>query len=100
MRYPPHVAMVNVVVKGPTFAAAMQGAQSLGAAVLGQGSPGFVLLGPAPAPLTRLRGDHRAQFFLKGTNRTAMRESLRKALEATPQLARRTIVDVDPVTML
>jgi primosomal protein N' (replication factor Y) (superfamily II helicase) len=100
MRYPPHVSMVNVVVKGRTFDEAMQGAHSLGAAVLGQGKRGFVLLGPAPAPLTRLRGEHRAQFFLKGLNRTAMRESLRAALEATPQLARRAIVDVDPVTML
>jgi primosomal protein N' (replication factor Y) len=100
MRYPPHVAMVNVVVKGRTFDEAMQGAHSLGAAVLGHGARGFVLLGPAPAPLTRLRGEHRAQFFLKGLNRTTMREALRKALEVAPQLARRTIVDVDPVTML
>jgi primosomal protein N' (replication factor Y) len=100
MRYPPHVSMVNVVVKGRTFDEAMQGAHSLGAAGLGQGKRGFVLLGPAAAPLTRLRGEHRAQFFLKGLNRTAMRESLRAALEATPQLARRAIVDVDPVTML
>jgi primosomal protein N' (replication factor Y) len=100
MRYPPHVAMVNVVVKGRTLDEAMQGAHSLGAAVLGQGKRGFVLLGPAPAPLTRLRGEHRAQFFLKGLNRAAMRESLRAALDAAPQLARRTSVDVDPVTML
>jgi primosomal protein N' (replication factor Y) len=100
MRYPPHVVMVNVVVKGRTFDEAMQGARSLGAAVLGQGTRGFVLLGPAPAPLTKLRGEHRAQFFLKGLNRAAMRESLRAALEAAPQLARRAAVDVDPVTML
>jgi primosomal protein N' (replication factor Y) len=100
MRYPPHLAMVNVVVKGRTFDEAMQGAHRLGAAVLGQGRRGFVLLGPAPAPLTKLRGEHRAQFFLKGLNRTAMRDSVRAALEGAPQLARRTAVDVDPVTML
>ena len=100
MRYPPHVAMVNVVVKGRTFDEAMQGAQSLAAAVRGGERRGFVLLGPAPAPLTKLRGEHRAQFFLKGTNRAAMRESLRTALEAAPQLARRASVDVDPVSML
>jgi primosomal protein N' (replication factor Y) len=99
MRYPPHVAMVNVVVKGRSFAEAMDGAQTLAAAVRG-GARDFVLLGPAPAPLTRLRGEHRAQFFLKGTNRAAMREALRRALEAAPQLARRASVDVDPVSML
>jgi primosomal protein N' (replication factor Y) len=100
MRYPPHVAMVNVVVKGRTFDEAMQGAQSLAAAVRGTARPGFVLLGPAPAPIQKLRGEHRVQFFLKGLNRAAMRESLRAALDAAPQLARRVAVDVDPVTML
>jgi primosomal protein N' (replication factor Y) len=99
MRYPPHVAMVNVVVRGRTFAEAMEGAQSLAAAVRG-GGRGFALLGPAPAPLTRLRGEHRAQFFLKGTNRAAMREALRTALQGAPQVARRATVDVDPVTVL
>jgi primosomal protein N' (replication factor Y) (superfamily II helicase) len=100
MRYPPHVAMVNVVVKGPTFDAAMEAARSLAAAVRGGERRGFVLLGPAPAPLTKLRGEHRAQFFLKGTNRAAMREALGAAIQAAPQLARRVIVDVDPVSML
>jgi primosomal protein N' (replication factor Y) len=100
MRYPPHVAMVNVVVKGRTFDEAMQGAQGLAAAVRGRERPGFVLLGPAPAPIQKLRGEHRVQFFLKGVNRAAMRESLRAALDAAPQLARRVAVDVDPVTML
>jgi primosomal protein N' (replication factor Y) len=100
MRYPPHLAMVNVVVKGPTFDAAMEAARSLAAAVRGVEQRGFVLLGPAPAPLTKLRGEHRAQFFLKGTNRAAMREALGAAIQAAPQLARRVIVDVDPVSML
>jgi primosomal protein N' len=50
--------------------------------------------------LTRLRGEHRAQFFLKGTNRAAMREALRTALQGAPQVARRATVDVDPVTVL
>ena len=42
------------------------------------------MLGPAPAPLTRLRGEHRAQFFLKGHSRAAMRAALRDALAALP----------------
>jgi primosomal protein N' (replication factor Y) len=100
MRYPPHLAMVNVIVKGSTFDEAMQAAQSLAAAVRSGERRGFVLLGPAPAPLTRLRGEHRAQFFLKGLNRAAMREALRAALDAAPRIARRATVDIDPVTML
>ena len=59
------------------------------------------MLGPAPAPLARLRGEYRAQFFLKGRHRTAMRESLKRAIAGMPDLVRRvTGVDVDPVGML
>ncbi|HYB96415.1 MAG TPA: hypothetical protein VEC39_15690, partial [Vicinamibacterales bacterium] len=61
---------------------------------------GFAILGPAPAPLTKLRGEHRAQFFLKGTNRRVMREALQLALARTPALSRRVSVDVDPLSML
>jgi primosomal protein N' (replication factor Y) len=59
-----------------------------------------VILGPAPAPLTRLRGEHRAQFFLKGTSRVAMRTALREALLASPDIARRASVDIDPISVL
>jgi primosomal protein N' (replication factor Y) len=61
---------------------------------------GTVVLGPAPAPLARLRGEHCAQFFLKGGQRARLREAIRAALTASPALARRTSVDVDPVSML
>ncbi|MEW6320281.1 MAG: primosomal protein N' [Acidobacteriota bacterium] len=105
MRYPPIVAMVNVVVRGRTFDAAMDAAAALVERVearpAGETGPrGFVVLGPAPAPLTRLRGEHRAQFFLKGTARAAMRAALRRALASAPEIARKAAVDVDPVSML
>jgi primosomal protein N' (replication factor Y) (superfamily II helicase) len=58
------------------------------------------VLGPAPAPLGRLRGEHRAQIFIKGTQRTAMRKTLITLLDGRPELKRRTIVDVDPMTVL
>ena len=58
------------------------------------------MLGPAPAPLTRLRGEHRAQFFLKGTSRAAMRDALKQALTQLPEIARKAIVDVDPLSVL
>jgi primosomal protein N' (replication factor Y) len=61
---------------------------------------GFRVLGPAPAPLGKLRGEYRAQIFLKGTRRTAMREALQQALAASPELQRRVTVDVDPLSVL
>ena len=98
MRYPPQVAMVNIVVRGSTFTEAMDGAHDLADAA--RGAKGFAILGPAPAPLTRLRGEHRAQFFLKGTSRKAMREALQLAVSRQPRLAKRISIDVDPLSML
>ena len=47
------------------------------------GAP-YRVLGPAPAPLSRLKGEHRAQFFMKGTHRGPMRQALLAALAAEP----------------
>ena len=98
MRYPPQVTMVNVVVRGRSFGEAMAGARDLADAA--RGPKGFVILGPAPAPLTKLRGEHRVQFFLKGTSRKSMREALQLAVSRSPSLAKRISIDVDPLSML
>ena len=90
--------MVNVVVRGKTFDDAIGAARELADAA--RGGKGFALLGPAPAPLTKLRGEHRAQFFLKGTSRKAMREALQLAVSRKTALAKRISVDVDPLSML
>jgi primosomal protein N' (replication factor Y) len=103
MRYPPVIAMINVVVRGRTFDLAMQGAADLASRTSAHSSPSrgrFVILGPAPAPLTRLRGEHRAQFFLKGTSRAGMRQAIREALKDLPEIARKASVDVDPLSVL
>jgi primosomal protein N' (replication factor Y) len=68
-------------------------------ALRSRGAP-YRVLGPAPAPLSRLKGEHRAQFFIKGTNRAAMRRALLAVLESRPEIRRRTIVDVDPMSVL
>ena len=61
---------------------------------------GYAILGPAPAPLVKLRGEHRVQFFLKGTRRAAMRAALRAVLSGMPEIRRKVTVDVDPLSIL
>ncbi len=100
MRYPPTLGMVNVVVRGRTYDDAMHGAANLAGRAQRVHRGAFEMLGPAPAPLTRIKGEHRAQFFLKGTSRARMREALRAALADMPELARRVTVDVDPQSVL
>ena len=99
MKYPPSVAMINAVVRSKTREGAMADANELVRALRWGGEP-YRVLGPAPAPLSRLKGEHRAQFFIKGTHRSSMRKALVTALESRPEIRRRTIVDVDPMSVL
>lgn len=109
MRYPPFVALINAVVRAGAFARAMQDAGEIADKVReigmtrsagGRAVPAVRVLGPAPAPLGRLRGEYRAQLLIKGTNRRAMREAVQAAVASRPDLARRTTIDVDPLTVL
>jgi primosomal protein N' (replication factor Y) len=99
MRYPPSVALINAIVKARTREGALTDAGELVRALRWGGEP-YKVLGPAPAPLSRLKGEYRAQFFMKGTHRSSMRKALIAALVARPELRRRTIVDVDPMSVL
>ena len=102
MRYPPAVGLINVDRAGPTRStAAMQDATEIGPHRCASAPSGFRVLGPAPAPLSRLKGEHRVQFFLKGVQpRRPCAARCRGRLPRRAELARRTIVDVDPVSVL
>lgn len=102
MRYPPMVSLINAVVRAKTFTAAMDDASDLVARLRPSSGEGgaFRILGPAPAPLGRLRGEYRVQFLIKSRNRRQMRDALMAALAGRPELARRTMVDIDPLSVL
>ena len=99
MKYPPIVSLVNTVVRSRTFAAAMDDAGDVVDKVRGVDNQ-LRVLGPAPAPLGKLRGEYRAQLLIKGTNRKQIRERLQSALAARPDLQKRVVVDIDPLTVL
>jgi len=101
MRYPPLMAMVNAVVRGRTFEDAMHTAAEVARRLESVAAAGgFAILGPAPAPLAKLRGEHRVQFFLKGSRRAEMRQALRTVLADMPEIRRRVTIDVDPLNVL
>jgi primosomal protein N' (replication factor Y) len=101
MRYPPIVSLINAIVRGRSFGRAMEDATDLAARVRAhQNARRFRVLGPAPAPLGRLRGEYRAQILVKGSHRAVMRDALSQAVTATPDLQRRVTIDVDPLSMM
>jgi primosomal protein N' (replication factor Y) len=101
MRYPPMVALINTIVRGRSFDEAMQTAAEIVRRIEpATAASGLTVLGPAPAPLVRLRGEHRVQFLLKGVRRGEMRRALDAALAGMPNVRRRVTVDVDPLSIL
>ena len=95
MHYPPTIGLINVVVRGASLGKALDDAHAL-ASLTRQAGPRATLLGPAPAPMSKIKDEYRAQFFLKGTHRRAMRDAIERALDQRPNLRRKTVVDVDP----
>jgi primosomal protein N' len=58
------------------------------------------VIGPAPAALSKIKDEYRAQFFVKGTHRRVMRRAVLDSIDERPDLRRRIIVDVDPLSVL
>jgi primosomal protein N' (replication factor Y) (superfamily II helicase) len=101
MRYPPVVSLINTIVRGRTFTGAMDDAAEIVQRLREADQQGALrVLGPAPAPLGRLRGEYRTQLLVKGVNRRRMREAVVAAIAAKPDLPRRVTVDVDPLSVL
>ena len=103
--YPPYTRMVGVRVDGtdpePTRQVAKRLAD-LAAARLPPPSQGVRLLGPAPSPISRIKGRYRWQLLLKGPSHAAMApvvDALEQALAGVPA-AVRVVIDVDPGAML
>ncbi|HAK55329.1 MAG TPA: primosomal protein N' [Acidobacteria bacterium] len=98
MRYPPSLALVNLVVRGRTEGEAMRDGAVLARALRDRTRSGWVL-GPAPAALGRLKGEHRVQILAKGDHRVRLRSAVESTLADHPRLVRRVTVDVDPVSV-
>jgi len=99
LRYPPTTAMINVVLRDRSADRAMSAAQDLVNRTRHHHPHGQVI-GPAPAAIAKVKDEFRAQFFIKGNKRKAMREALLRALDERPELKRKVTIDVDPVSVL
>ena len=101
MGYPPLAALLNLVVRSDQAAAGAEVADRLARRLRQSAGGRFRVLGPAHAPLARLRNEHRFQVLLKG-HRPTMREAVREALVEVfgghrwPKVA----VDVDPLSVM
>jgi primosomal protein N' (replication factor Y) len=101
LRYPPYASMIRLVIRGPVARQALGFAEELGKRLAAALEADSRVLGPAPAPFSRLRGMYRYQIHLHGPDGEKLRQAVRQASVnlVTPNDVQ-WIADVDPVEML
>jgi primosomal protein N' (replication factor Y) len=103
MHYPPYSAIANVLIRSEKLDEALTWAGELGRWFEKTRHEGIRVLGPAAAPITRLKRDYRYHFILKSPSREKMNALLRAMLaEAAARKIPRTqvIVDVDALWLM
>ena len=102
LHYPPFTALASVLVRDRKIENAIRWSRALADYFAPFENRGVKILGPAAAPLARLRKEYRFQFVLKSPKRSALSQALSGALDfcdarKIPDTA--VIVDVDPTSL-
>ncbi len=103
MHYPPYAVLANVVVQSERLEEATAWASVLGRWFQQTRLERVRVLGPAAAPISRLKRIYRYHFVLKGERRQALGEALRAMLDfaVAQEIPRRNlVVDVDAVHLM
>lgn len=103
MFYPPFAAMAGVRIRHRDYDRALAWTTEAGQFLEARAAsaPGIRVIGPAPAPVARLKTEHRFQFLLKSARRAplaALLGSLRQ-FAATRFAATALAIDVDPISL-
>ena len=102
MSYPPFSAMANILVRGEKKEMAMRMASDLGL-LLTPPPEKLRIMGPAEAPVPRLKNEYRFQFLVKAASRKALNQTLQRvrrfALERKWN-ATALVIDVDPLSLM
>ncbi len=103
MAYPPFTSLANVIVRDVRLEKAIRWSRQLSEYFSPHDDKGVRILGPATAPLARLKKEHRFQFLLKSPKRSVLTKLLSGALaycEAKEIPDTAVLVDMDPLSLL
>ena len=102
--YPPFVALASLLVHGPDLGKVRNDSLELRKQLdLVNQERKCRVLGPAPAPLSRLKGEHRFQLLIKSRSRKDLREIADAALRAVAESGvnlRSINLEIDPVSIM
>jgi primosomal protein N' (replication factor Y) len=102
LRYPPFAALANVLVRAQKREDAFQMATQL-SFLLNPPPEGIRVMGPAEAPVRRLKDEFRFQILLKAAKRPVLRailQELRRFAEKEKWSATALVIDVDPISLM
>ena len=102
--YPPFVALASLLVHGSDLDRTRNTALEL-RKELDQANQDRAcrVLGPAPAPLARLKGEHRIQLLIKSRSRRRLRQVIDTAVSAVAaggHNARSINIEIDPISIM
>ena len=103
MAYPPFASLANIIVRDSNLEKAINWSRELSQYLAPHNGDGMRVLGPASAPLARLKTEYRFQFLLKSKRKVQLTKLLAGALaycdkKEIPQTA--VLVDMDPLQLL
>lgn len=102
LRYPPFAALANVIVRAEKQEEALRMSTQLGY-LLTPPPEGLRVMGPAEAPVLRVKNEYRYQLLLKSARRTILRDTLhtlRDFAEKEKWKATALVIDVDPISLM
>ena len=104
MHYPPFNALINICVHDKEFDRANSTATDLARELRSATRDAALrILGPAPAPISRIKGEHRFQILIKARARARAREALDAAMNkllARGANPRSISIEVDPISLM
>jgi primosomal protein N' (replication factor Y) len=103
MHYPPYAALANVVLQSPRLEEAAGWAAELGRWCRDTTLEGVRVLGPASAPLAKIKRIYRFHLVMKATKRGSLQKALRALVrhaEAAGIPRAGLVVDVDAVSLM
>jgi primosomal protein N' (replication factor Y) len=99
--YPPFVALASLLVHGPDLGRVRSDSLELRKQLdLANQDRKCRILGPAPAPLSRLKGEHRFQLLIKSRSRKNLREVADAAMKSSDINPRSINLEIDPVSIM